>query len=292
MMKTIMTTPPTPRLRRGTSGQMLVIALLIASVMGIIGASVATQVVNEQRRIRIEERTQRAFTAAESGLERAIEELSNNPAAYASATPFTIDGVSVVLTRRNIDTTGGYFLYPLKFNSGDSAFFSFISDGPSPSYYNQQSKLCVSSNNTAVVGHVFHKVGTTTQMNTFVAQRGTVFDGAGVTAGETSVSAIANCPSGTTWSTPLPTQGQNSDFMVFWVYKKNTTEETSVAVHGNGTLPAQGKIVTATASVKGDNGNTTVRRVRRYLSNRRYPPSNLFFLISAQQIVFGPARNW
>ena len=54
-------------------GQLIIITLLLMATFALIGASVATQMVFEQRKAALEDKTQKAYYAAESGIEKAIQ---------------------------------------------------------------------------------------------------------------------------------------------------------------------------------------------------------------------------
>lgn len=278
-------------IRGGFSGQMLVVALLIMSIMAIVGASVATQVVNEQRRVRIEERTEKAFYAAEAGIEKAIEALRNNPAAYAAEGTVTIDGVNVYISKVD-ETPAVSYEYPYMFTAGTSAFFNLEGYLGTP-------RFCwvdASGAAAAVYIQYFYKdnVGNP-KMKLIVSHP------QGQTAGITAspplttgyVDTFNSNPCGNYVDLPTSNASNPADFIVFWIFSPNAANVTARIISNTATtLPAQGRIVTAVAKAQGDDSTTISRRVRRFISTRRYPPAFSFFGLSANDFTFGPGRSW
>lgn len=263
-------------------GQMLVIALLIASVMAVIGASVATQVVNEQRRIRIEERTERAFYAAEAGLEKAIEALNNNPAGLDGGKTVQVgegsNEVSVVIAKVD-DTPSTVYEYPAIFTPGMNGFFNFDDNGTP---FTNPTRLCWDGTNSAIQVQFYYDP-TDPKMQTILRQSGMVLVGVDTDDGTTGILGYPYCMT-------IPTNtAANPDFLVFWVWGENT----NVVITSDTNLPAQGKTITAIARITDpDNGSTITRRVKRYSTNRRYPPAYMFLNLIGNEFSFGQGKNW
>jgi Tfp pilus assembly protein PilX len=78
------------RLKKGSSGQVLTIVLLLMAVLLTVALSVVSRSITDIRISRQEEESARAFSVAEAGIEASLK--------AGSATPVTIDGISANVT--------------------------------------------------------------------------------------------------------------------------------------------------------------------------------------------------
>ena len=73
------------------SGQLIIITLLLLATFALVGASVTTQMVFEQKKAALEEKTQKAYYAAESGIEKAIQSLNRDEDISTNKVNITLD---------------------------------------------------------------------------------------------------------------------------------------------------------------------------------------------------------
>jgi Tfp pilus assembly protein PilX len=75
-------------MRNYEKGQVLLIVILVMTVALTIGLSVATRTITSLRTTAEEESSQRAFSAAEAGIEQALQDNTNNTGTFANNTTY------------------------------------------------------------------------------------------------------------------------------------------------------------------------------------------------------------
>ena len=266
-------------------GQVVIIAALLMSIFAIIGASVATQMVYEQRRAKIEEKSQKAYYAAESAMEDALKLLKNG--SYTNK-QYSLDGVVVNTTSSLV---GNSLIFDLAaqnvtISSGESVMVDLVG------YTGTSVTICWNSASASIFAHIYY---TTTggeyamfpfSVNASASQSPKIENA--------YTASIGNSCGKTGWYNTTFTLAAISDIAtpdflaLFMLYD----DGVSVALEGDQNLPAQGKIISSTATIPELN-NTVTRQLKYYITNRTYPLNPMLFtVLNGGGVSFGPGKNW
>lgn len=266
-------------------GQVVIIGVLLMSIFAIIGASIATQMVYEQRRVKLEEKSQKAYYAAESGMEDALRLLKLGT--YTNQT-LSLDGITVNTTSTSVGNSTIYDLSSqgIFLNSGESSSIDL------KNYTGNSLVLCWNKASTSVIMQVqYVKTDGSYAVKPFVFNSSAAQDPK-IESGDTAT--VGTRCGKTGWYDATVDLGTLSalsdlDFATVWVWYSDTV---SFIVEGDQNLPAQGQTVRAVATVA-DLENTVTRQIKTFISARTYPPTSLLFgFINGGGVSFGPGRNW
>jgi len=266
-------------------GQVVIIAALLMSIFAIIGASVATQMVYEQRRTKIEEKSQKAYYAAESAMEDALRLLKEG--SYTNK-QYSLDGVAVNTDSSVVGNSPIFDLaaQDVTVSSGENVMLDLTA------YTGTSFTICWDSADASMLVHTyFTTIGGQYTMYTFAANA-SALQSPKIENGTTA--SIGNSCGKTGWYnatfTPEPfSEIATLDFLALFVLYGDSV---SVAVEGDQNLPEQGKIISSTATIPELN-NTVTRQLKYYITNRTYPlTSMLYGVLNGGGVSFGPGKNW
>lgn len=267
-------------------GQIVIITLLLLGTFAAIAASVITQVVFEQKKAVLEEKTQKAYYAAESGIENALKQIQTSGTNELSTTNLVIGSGNKEANVALSQTTEGNsatFVIPTVLNSGEA--FTVNLTG----YTGTSLKVCWDKAGISVHSTLLYTTGGTPK---------TTFFSVNSTAGQspkigsaTTATAAAGCGLGEGYNTTFTLPGSSTFlYMTFWpVYQ----ERAQIAFEGIGAnLPKQGVTITSQAQVKELNSQVT-RSVRYFQSLSNYLPNYLFSgLYAGGGVTYGPGIDW
>jgi type II secretory pathway pseudopilin PulG len=276
--------------KKTQAGQVVLIALILLGSLGLIGVSIATQTVLEQRKAVLEEKTQKAYYAAESGIEQALKQIKDD-SSFSGEIPLSDIGGADASVQVNEAASGQNFNIGVQLNSGEPFYFNLQG-------YSAANNLtfCWDKAGTSFIATLHYTEATTRKtyyylFNTTAGQSPRISAGTGNPA--TTVSAGANgsaCGfSGYQYTLTFPA-GVTNDYLVIWPLYQN---QVRIGFNGgSSSLPQQGKIITSTGTIEELDGTIT-RRLKFFQSIRDYPSSFLqmpFYVRGG--ITFGPGKNW
>lgn len=262
------------------SGQIVIITLLMLATFTVIGASVVTQMVFEQRKAVLEEKTQQSYYAAESGIEEALKRIQQGQSA---TTEFALGGANV-----KVDSTtaggGEAFNIGLILNSGE-VFYLDLTD-----YTGSSLRVCWDKADVSALLTLFYVSGTATKIytytvNTSASQNPKIQGGATAVAG-----ASCGMSGGYYYDLGLPAATSYNYLVVRPLYQDAVKVAFNAAT--GAILPNQGETISSQGSVA-DFDSQVVRRVRLFQSGRKYTP--FYFLqpfYGAGGVSYGPGKNW
>lgn len=266
-------------------GQVVIIAALLMSIFAVIGASVATQIVYEQRRAKTEEKGQKAYYAAESAMEDALRLLKQG--SYSNKS-YSFDGVAVDTASTTLGN-GTIFdpsAHNIAINSGESILVDL------KTYAGMALTICWNSAQSSILAQLYYinssgqyrmhpfVFNATTSQNPKIANAPTAF--MSVACGKSTwydASFFLSDADG--FTTP--------DFIAVWVLYG---DGVSVAFEGDQNIPEQGKVISSTATIPELN-NTVTRQLKHYITNRTFPPIPMMYaVLNGGGVSFGPGKNW
>ncbi len=116
------------RAKNKHKGQIAIIALMMMVVFGVISTSVVTQVIYEQRRASIEQRTEQAYYAAEAGIEDALQRIrSNQPISPSLQVGDPSKPIQVQVNSTDLGGDGQTYISDTQLDSGDHFFLNMRS---------------------------------------------------------------------------------------------------------------------------------------------------------------------
>ncbi|MCR4328965.1 MAG: hypothetical protein NUV65_00275 [Candidatus Roizmanbacteria bacterium] len=266
-------------------GQVVIIAALLMSIFAIIGASVATQMVYEQRRAKIEEKSQKAYYAAESAMEDALKLLKEG--SYTNK-QYSLDGVAVNTTSSLVGSSPIFDLAAqnVTTSSGENIMVDLAT------YAGTSLTLCWDSSDASMLAHVYYTTtGGQYAMYPFAANASL---SQSPKIENAATASVGNSCGKTGWydfQFDLSTISDiaTPDFISAWVLYG---DGVSVAFEGDQNLPEQGKIISSTATIP-ELKNTVTRQLRYYITNRTYPPTSMLYgVLNGGGVSFGPGKNW
>ncbi len=280
-------------------GQIILITLLILGTFSIIGASVVTQVVYEQKKAVLEEKTKEAYYAAESGLEDALQKILQGG---SPSSQITVGDATVDIAAQEQSSSISFAVRDFLLSSGEPFFLNLNGYG-----YNQV-RICWDRPGTSLVVTSFYtdsggirRTYASYAVNSTAAQNPRVEDSAGEVLVAVNVPGGNSCNAGVTTNyyvnLPLATgAGITRNYLVLWPLYQNGIQFSFMGLNGN-PLPGQGTTITSQARVQ-ELGNEVVREVRYFVSsvgstNYNYPPAYFLSpLYSVGGVTYGPGRNW
>lgn len=250
------------------SGQIAIITLFSLAVFVVVGGSVITQIIFEQKKAVLEEKSRQAYFAAESGIENALQQIATNDQIIPS---FDVGEANVEVSVSNVEG-GNTFVLPTKFFPGDS-FFLNLEGYTSP--FNPL-RVCWDKPDTGIIISYFYTQNGAMRTNTYAYNSSgsnniANADQAYVGTNSCGLSGAINYANFGTPDTP--------QYLIVWV-AYGSQVQVSFQIRGLQPIPSQGKLITSTADVVQDK-NKVERQVKYFVSqmgdnsNLKYPPSFL-----------------
>jgi Tfp pilus assembly protein PilX len=273
------------------AGQIVIITLLILGVFSVIGASVVTQVIYEQKKATLEQKSKEAYYAAESGIEDALKKIleGDNPDGSINVGRANVD------VSTNIQSGQTHFTLPVKLNSGEGFIFNLNG-------YNQnQVRLCWDKPNTSFVAAHYYtdngvrKLYRAYVINSSASQNPRFINGtSGVSSGCANGEITTNYSTTLALPTIIPTVNHN--YLVLFPAYQNEVGVVFNSIN-NATFPAQGTKITSQAQVQ-ELDNQIVRELNYFISvtsagSNAYAP--LYFMQPVYVlggITYAPGKNW
>ena len=251
-------------------GQIAIITLFSLAVFVLVGGSVITQIIFEQKKAVLEEKSRQAYFAAESGIENALQQIATNDEIIPS---FNVGEASVSVNVA--DAVGGpIYKVPTTFYKGDS-FFLNLEGYDSPTDLLQ---VCWDKLDTGIIVNYFYTgIDAPYSTNTYAYNS---LGSSNIVGGVNSTTGTNSCGlTGTVYYQNMIFPDGEPDYLIVWVAYGNDVHVAFSARNG-GTIPAQGKIITSTALVQ-ENKNKVERGLQYFVSQNadgsalKYPPSFL-----------------
>jgi len=275
-------------------GQIVIISLLILAAFSMIGISVATQVVFEQKKASLEQKTKEAYYAAESGIENALQNVLNG----ATPTPQFNVGRATVNVTTSVQSGAQTFSVPTVLNSGEMFILNL------QGYTQNELVICWDNTATSIMGTLFYTnntLRTTRASYAMNSESGQTpgFEGADVLiASSGNGCTTAETPTSRYYTITLPTVSPTLtyNYLAVWPVYQNAVKMAFKGANGSN-LPAQGTVINSQAEVV-EGGNKVIRQVKYFVStvgatNYKYPPSYLLSPVySVGGVSFGAGRNW
>jgi hypothetical protein len=271
-------------------GQIVIITVLLLATFGVIGASIATQMVFEQRKARLEEKTKEAYYAAESGIEQALKQLKDNPTNTSAIDLSEIGVGSGVTGNVSFNTAvGNSFAVPSILKPGEEFFLNLSGYTPTSLI------MCWQNNATSVIATLVYSEGGVKKTHQYAinssASQPDPKIGGSVGAPSTGT-GVQGCglSSGTNITLALPSgAGVTYDFLVIWPLYSSS----AFAFQGSGaSLPEQGVVITSQAQLQELSGAVS-RSIQYFKSNRNYPPAYFFTpVFGSGSVTYGAGQNW
>jgi len=260
---------------KNKSGQIAIITLFAISVFVIIGGSVITQVIFEQRKATLEQKSKEAYFAAESGIENALESILNDGS--LSSEDLTIGEASVSLSQNSVGL-GPNFTVPTELFPGEHFFLNL------DSYSQTGLRVCWDQPEASLILMYFYTSGGSFLSNTYALNSQ---GSANLVGGVSSEAPTANVcgMSGNSYYRDITLPAGTPDFLAVWVAYAEGVQVGFASDNGIANLPAQGTTITSTAEVT--EGEDTVNRQVKYFVSRvsgeniNYPPSFLLLPLYA-----------
>ena len=277
-------------MKHRSSGQIVIITLLLLGTFAAIAASVITQVVFEQKKAILEEKTQKAYYAAESGIENALKQIQTSTTNELTNTELTIGegGTSksalVSLTKNN-EGDSVTFIVPTVLNSGEP--FNVNLTG----YTDTALTVCWDKAGTSISASLLYTVGGTAK-NAFYAANSTAGQSPKI-GNATTASAISGSKCGLASGYYVDLTLPSSASFVYMTIWPLYQEKVQVAFEGPlVNLPKQGVTIKSQAQVTELSSKVT-RSVRYFQSLTSYLPDYLFSgLYAGGGVIYGPGKNW
>ena len=254
-------------MNKKSQGQIAIITLFSLAVFVVIGGSVVTQIIFEQKKAVLEQKSRQAYFAAESGIESALQSILTQEG--------TFDGTTLELGDANVEVTattydsGATFVPPSAISSGQGYFLNLRG------YTGTDLRICWDKADTGVVVSYFHRNASNrlrTNSHAFNSQGST-----NITGGLASSSMVGACGmSGTVYYYDLTLPSGNPAYLLTWISYQDMVQLGFAGLGGH-FLPAQGTIITSTAQVA-ENEQLVTREIKYFVSrvggvDLVYPPA-------------------
>jgi Tfp pilus assembly protein PilX len=294
------------------SGQIMIVAIILLGIFTTIGLSVATQVAFEQQKAILEEKTQQAYFAAESGIEKALQSIFNG--SEPNGTQISVGKATVYLEKV---TQGGVQTYkvPYVLNSGQNYSLSL------GSYTAPSISICWDKADTSFLAVLLYSDSSGSRqvknfsVNTSGSQTHQISgSGDDLYNGSPSVTTITNGSCGTETSftgykvsfnlDEATVPGINQPFSSGDYITIIPMYQSNIQFYFDSGLPTsligeQGSEIKARAEVS-ELKNKVIRTVRYFLPSFAPPPAYLLFSVygantsdsSRGVIEFGDGKNW
>lgn len=256
-------------------GQIAIITLFSLAVFVVISGSIVTQIVFEQKKAVLEEKSRQAYYAAESGIENALQEIIESGEVGTSTLQVGDAGVDIVTESGGGGTT---FEVPNQLYPGDSYYLNLSG------YTSNQLRICWDKSETGIVASYFYNNASNfLRTNTYAINS----QGSNNISGATgSLTAVNGCNlEGTVYYTDLSLPVGTPAYLLVWVAYQDGVQVAFEALGGS-TFIAQNTIITSTAEVT-ENQETVARELKYSVSRTSsgsltYPPAWLTVPIFAE----------
>jgi len=257
------------------SGQIAIITLFALSVFVIIGSSVITQVIFEQRKATLEQKSKEAYFAAESGIENALESILSD--GTLSSDELTIGDASVSLSQTPSGSALN-FIVPTEMFPGEHFYLNL--NGYTPGSV----RLCWDRPGASLIATYFYTSGGNYLSNTYAINSNGSSNLVGGTASQVLTAGVCGL-SGNNYYQNITLPAGTADFLVVWVAYADALQLAFASGDGINPLPAQGTTITSTAQVS-EGENNVNRQVKYFVSsvsgsNISYPPNFLLVPVYA-----------
>ncbi|MFA6005769.1 MAG: hypothetical protein WC775_04775 [Patescibacteria group bacterium] len=271
------------RLRKN-SGQLIIITLLLLATFALVGASVTTQMVFEQKKATLEDKTQKAYFAAESGIEKAIQSLESG----AGIPGTTTVGTATVNVSSSSAGGGQTFSLPgVTLNPGQPLYVDLTG------YTGTTITVCWGTSTSSIQSTLLYT--NTISETTYLAHYAFNSTGGqnpqingGTTASYGSACGLSNMYFSTI-TLPVGT------YLYSYMTIVPLYAATGISIQSSGAganFPVQGSYITSTASVQ-ELDTQVVRRIKYFYSTAHYPPYYLMYsFFGAGGVSYGFGRNW
>lgn len=265
---------------KNQKGQVAIITLFAISVFVVIGSSIITQVIFEQRKATLEQKSKEAYFAAESGIENALESILSGQSLNAS---IEVGDAQVALSQV-VEGSAPNFQVPTPMFAGEHFYLNL------EGYTGSALRVCWNAPAASVIAAYFY---TNTVSGNYLSEY-YAFNSNGssnLTGGTASQPATANVcgMSGNNYYTDITLPASDTpDYLVIWAAYADSLNVGFAALAPATNLPAQGTTITSSAQVV--EGEQTVNRQVKYFvsrvagSNVSYPPN---FLLAPVYAVGG-----
>lgn len=229
-------------------GQIAIITLFSLAVFVVIGGSIVTQIVFEQKKAVLEEKSRQAYYAAESGIENALQGIINNTEINEN---FDIGEAAVIVDAVPEGASESYVV-PTQLYPGES-FYLNLND-----YLGESLTICWDKNSTGIVATYFYRNGTgVMESNTYAANSLLVNNLIEITNADSATTIDNGCGlSGTVNAYDLILPTGDPAYLLVWVAYQDSVQLGFAAGAGQ-QLPAQNTIITSTAKVSENNDSLT-----------------------------------
>ena len=229
-------------------GQIAIITLFSLAVFVVIGGSIVTQIVFEQKKAVLEEKSRQAYYAAESGIENALQGIINNTEINEN---FDIGEAAVIVDAVPEGASESYVV-PTQLYPGES-FYLNLND-----YLGESLTICWDKNSTGIVATYFYRNGTgVMESNTYAANSLLVNNFIEITNADLATTIDNGCGlSGTVNAYDLILPIGDPAYLLVWVAYQDSVQLGFAAEAGQ-QLPAQNTIITSTAKVSENNDSLT-----------------------------------
>lgn len=259
-------------------GQIAIITLFSLAVFVVIGGSIVTQIIFEQRKAVLEEKSRQAYYAAESGIENALQEIYAEGAITEDS--LTIGNAIVGITS-NVEEGESTASAPSDLSSGEHFYLNL--DG----YLGSGLTICWDKSDTGIVATYFYEDASILKSNTYSFNSGD--SGTPITNADNSTLSSNLCGiTGPVYYVALTGLSGIPKYLLIWVaYEDNV--QVAFQAEASQTFPAQYTIVTSTAQVS-ENSDQVTRELEYSVSrvgdtSLTYPPAWLTVPIFAQEGV-------
>jgi len=253
------------------SGQIAIITLFALSVFVIIGSSVITQVIFEQRKATLEQKSKEAYFAAESGIENALESILTDGS--LSNDDLIIGDASVSLSQTPSGSAVN-FVVPTEMYPGEHFYLNLNG------YTRTAVRLCWDQPGASLIATYFYTSGGNYLSNTYALNSNGSSNLVGGTASVVPTAGVCGL-SGNNYHQVITFPAGTPDFLAVWIAYADSVQLAFASDDGTTVLPAQGTTITSTALVS-EGDNDVNRQVKYFVSsvsgsNISYPPH--FFLV-------------
>jgi hypothetical protein len=248
-------------------GQIAIITLFSLTIFAVIGGSIVTQVVYEQKNSILQEKSRQAYYAAESGIESALQEVVENGKVDIETLDVGTAGVKISSATQE---GGATYVVPGPLHAGSSYYLNL--DGYSSG--TNQIRICWDKADTGMIISYFYESGGSLLANTYAYNS---LGSSNLTNATASISGNNQCGLlGQTYYANLTLPVGTPKYLLVWVaYQDNV--EVGFQGLGGGTIEEQGTIITSTANVS--ESDDQIARQLKYAVSRTaaneylYPPA-------------------
>ena len=265
-------------------GQLIIITLLLLATFALVGASVTTQMVFEQKKAALEEKTQKAYYAAESGIEKAIQSLNRDEDISTNKVNITLD-TSYQLGSTQAGGGQTFSLPGMTSNPGQPLYLDLTR------YTVDALTVCWDTDLSSIQATLLYTAAGVVNLAHFAANA-TVSQNPQINGGTTAAFGSDCGMTGIYYATltfNLPL-GAVPNFITIIPLFAST--RLGIQTSGATVLPTQGSFLSSTGTVPELDTQVT-RRVKYFYSTAHFPPYYLLYsFFGAGGVTYGAGKNW